>query len=313
MSRAFAYIFVATCVLNWGNAVAGPGSGNAALEVGIQQAGRTSPPASQPTLPEELRSQIAVVMGRLASVESTIEKSSERADNVALRSSLFSLATVLVGALLAGGASWGTQALLMSHQRKSSRADAEAKVANSYVEWQLKQLSELYAPLRALLGQSNVLYRQMNRALVAADATRFRLVPGSDFDDQTFEIRLGDQWVRFRTVKHLGEVYNKQYGVEPYFNDVVDVGSRIVSVIEEKAGYARQEDDRLVIVMGEYLAHYLVLKRLLARAKAGETLHENAADEHATFPTDIQKLVNDGFREINKQVIEWRSFKKLAS
>ena len=113
----------------------------------------------------------------------------------------------------------------------------------------------------------------------------------------------------FEAVKHLAEVYNKNYGVEPYFDDVIEVGSRMVDVIREKAGFARPEDDELVKVMGEYLAHYLVLKRLHERAKTGGKLHLNAADEHATFPNQVQSLVDKGFKTINQQVMEWRKFK----
>jgi hypothetical protein len=198
------------------------------------------------------------------------------------------------------------QFLLMRHQRKIHSAEAEANVANSYIEWQLKQLAELYGPVRALLGQSNVLYRQMNMALVAADERRFRVIDGKDFDGREFQIQIDGSWTRFRTVKHLAEVYSKSYGVEPYFDDVVDVGARLAEVIREKAGFARQEDDELVRVMGEYLAHYLVLKRLHDRVKDGEAIHINAADEHAVFPFRIQQLVDNGFKSINDQVIKWR-------
>lgn len=259
---------------------------------------------------EKLRSELAATATRLASVEASITKSSDRAAQVALQTSWFSFGTVLGTALLTATLSLLAQMLLMRHQRKINRTDSEAKVANTYVEWQLKQLSELYGPIRALLGQSNVLYRQMNKALVSADSDRFRLVDGDDFDNLVFEIRQGQEWTRFRTVKHLAEVYNKGYGVEPYFDDVVDVGSRLVEVIREKAGFARSEDDELVHVMGEYLAHFLVLQRLHKKAAFDLVpLHLDAADEQATFPTRIQKLVDDGFNGINQQVIEWRNFK----
>lgn len=262
---------------------------------------------------EKLRLELANAATRLAAVETSIAKAGDRADQVALRTSQYSLATVLGTALLTATLSLLAQWLLMRHQRKINRADSEAKVSNTYVEWQLQQLSELYGPIRALLGQSNVLYRQMNRALVSADSARFQLVPGEDFDGQEFQIHLDGVWMRFRTVKHLAEVYNKDYGVEPYFNDVIEVGARMVDVIREKAGFARPEDDELVQVMGSYLAHYLVLKRLHDRAKTGDKLHLNAADEHATFPNQIQKLVDNGFKAINHQVMEWRKFKGSGS
>ncbi len=257
---------------------------------------------------DALRLELASAVSRLNLVESAILKSADRADQVAHRTSLYSLFTVLGTALLTALLSLVAQGLLMRHQRKINDADSEAQVANSYVEWQLQQLSELYGPVRALLGQSNVLYRQMNKALVSADESRFRLVPckDRDFDGQEFQINLEGNWTRFRTVKHLAEVYYKGYGVEPYFDDVVDVGSRLAIVIREKAGFAQQDDSDLVQVMGEYLAHYLVLKRLHERAKKGVALHLNKADEQAVFPNRIQELVDNGFDSINMQVIKWR-------
>jgi hypothetical protein len=195
---------------------------------------------------------------------------------------------------------------MMRHQRKINKNDADAKVENTYVEWQLKQLSDLYAPLRALLWQSNILYRQMNKVLEAADPVRFRIIVGEDFDNQVFEILMNDNWVRFRTVKHLAEVYGKNYGAEPYFDDVIAVGEKMANIIREKSGYARQEDGELVKVMGEYLAHYFVLKRLHKRAQEKESLKINSADEQATFPTKIQRLVEEGFQEINTRVLQWR-------
>jgi hypothetical protein len=260
---------------------------------------------------DQVRRDLSIAVSRLASVEASIAKSAERADQVAHRTSRYSLFTVLGTALLTASLSLFSQWLLMRHQRRISRADSQAKVANGYVEWQLRQLSELYGPVRALLGQSNVLYRQMNKALVSADAGRFRLVEGKDFDRLEFQLRVDEEWVRFRTVKHLAEVYNRGYGVEAYFDDVIDVGARLADVIREKAGFAREDDSELVLVMGEYLAHYLVMKRLHDRAKSGEALHQTSADEQAVFPNKIQNLVDNGFKLINEQVMEWRGVKAV--
>lgn len=270
----------------------------------------TTASATLPSVADErLRLELANTTSRLASVEGAIAKAGDKADQVAQRTSRYSQWTVLGTALLTASLSLLAQWMLMRQQRRINRADSEAKVANTYVEWQLKQLSELYGPIRALLGQSNVLYRQMNRALVAGNSEKFRLIPGDDFDGQEFQIFFNGTWLRFRTVKHLEEVYDKTFGIEPYFQDVLDVGSRMADVIREKAGYARPEDGALVKVMGEYLAHYLVLRRLHDRARNGEKLHLSAADEHAIFPNQIQELVDNGFKAINEQVMEWRDFK----
>lgn len=254
---------------------------------------------------EKIQASLASVNERLNTLEVSITKASERANNDRGRAAWFALATVAISGILSLLAQW----LLMRHQRSMNQEQSQAEVSNSYVEWQLKQLSELYGPLRALLGQSNAMYRQMNRALAAAAPKMFKLrkEEGADFDNEVFEIFHDGQWTRFRTVKHLGEVYNKEYGVEPYFDDVVDVGARMANLIRDKAGYVQPSDKELIEVMGSYLAHYSVFSRLHKRAKDGEPLKGNKADETAAFPIAIQKLVNDGFEAINEEVMDWKS------
>jgi hypothetical protein len=249
---------------------------------------------------EKLRADLVSATAKLSSLEGAISKSGERADRAAERSFWIALAAI--------GASLLAQLLLMWHQRVINRDQAQAEVSNSYVEWQLKQLSELYGPLRALLGQSNAMYRQMNRALAAAKPDVFRMmkVKGADFDDEEFQICKDGVWIRFRTVKHLGEVYNNGCGIEPYFDDVVAVGSRMVDLIRDKAGYARPDDRDIVAVMGSYLAHFAVLSRLHQRAKDGQPILTNKADEEATFPIEIQNVVNRGFDAINGEIMDWR-------
>jgi hypothetical protein len=254
---------------------------------------------------EKLATFSASVDSRLTAIDSSIARAGERAAEDRSLARLYALATVVISALFALAAQW----LLMRHQRHLERENARAEVANSYVEWQLKQLCELYGPLRALLGQSNAMYRQMNRVLAAARTELFRLrrEQGGDFDDEVFEIFIDGQWGRFRTVKHIGEVYNKGYGVEPYFDDVVNVGARMAELIRDKAGYAQPSDQKLIDIMGSYLAHYAVLCRLHQQAKAGQSIQCNQADEQATFPVVIQQLVNDGFATINREIMDWKN------
>jgi hypothetical protein len=287
-----------------------PQSGASALNTASTSAG-AHPSQVAVVVDDKLRADLAAAVTRLSAVESSIGRSADRADAVAVRSSWFSLATVLGTALFTAALTLVGQHLLMRHQRKMNARDSQNEVANAYVDWQLNQLSELYGPLRALLGQSNEIYRQMNRALISADKSRFQLVDGDDFDGKEFQINFGGDWTRFRTVQHLVEVYNRGYGVEPYFDDVVKVGERMADVIRDKAGYARSEDADLLIYLGKYLGHFFVLQRLHEQAKAGQEILLNEADRQATFPNKIQTLVSDGFATINKQVMEWR--KPVAS
>lgn len=256
---------------------------------------------------EKIRFDLIASISRLNNLEGSITKASERADSASIRSSWFAFFTVVVSVIfgLVG------QYFLIRHQRSLNRDQEKAKVSNSYIEWQLKQLSELYGPLRALLGQSIAIYRQMNMVLIAADDKKFRLEqkPGADFDDAEFQIFIGGKWERFRTVEHLPVVYGKDYGVEPYFDDVVKAGARIADMIRESAGYVRHEDKDLIKVMGTYLAHYGVLCRLHERAVKGEDVKPTAADIKASFPYVIHELVDKGFNAINTQIMDWKNFR----
>lgn len=260
---------------------------------------------------EKIRFDLIASINRLNTLEGSIAKASEHADAASARSSWFALFTVLasVAAGLFG------QYVLIRHQRSLNREQEKAKVSNSYIEWQLKQLSELYGPLRALLGQSIAIYRQMNMVLIAADDKKFRLEqkPGADFDDAEFQIFIDGKWERFRTVEHLPVVYGKDYGVEPYFDDVVKAGARIADMIRASAGYVRHEDKNLIKVMGTYLAHYGVLCRLHERAVNGEDVKPTAADINASFPFVIHDLVDDGFNAINIQIMDWKNFRSAQA
>ena len=258
---------------------------------------------------ENLKMQFDLIaaVSRLSSLEDSRGKASERADSASIRSSLFAFRTVVFSIAfgLVG------QYILMRHQRSLNREQEKAKVSNSYIEWQLKQLSELYGPLRALLGQSIAIYRQMNMVLIAADDKKFRLEEkdGADFDNAEFQILLDGKWERFRTVEHLHVIYKKGYGVEPYFDDVVKAGATIANMIRESAGYVRQEDKELIKVMGSYLAHYGVLYRLHQLAVKGDDVEPAAADIKASFPYIIHELVDNGFNAINRQIMDWKSFR----
>ena len=58
--------------------------------------------------------------------------------------------------------------------------------------------------------------------------------------------------------------------------------------------------------MGVYLAHYSVLSRLHSAAKADKPVEPTAGDQEATFPLEIQELVNKGFNALNGEVKAWR-------
>jgi hypothetical protein len=161
----------------------------------------------------------------------------------------------------------------------------------------------------------------MNLALSRSDSERFRLVKGpDDFDRQTFLIRMpGSNWERFRTVLHIGGIYGRDYGLGDYFDELVAIGERIAKIVEERAGYARPDQEGLISVFGQYLAHYAVLNRLhsdtKARVQAARSVGEGTevmgsdmkVDQSAVFPREIQGLVAEGLEAINRELMDWRT------
>jgi len=294
----------------------------------------------QTTAPKDLTE----VAAQLSALRSAIDKLTEKAAKTDYTPAGLGLLGVVIGAVITSL----TQRYLAERAAQSNKVLADAKAAqerelanakatqerelaenrarleigNSFVQWQLKQLSELYGPLHALLRQSNALYRHMNTVVAKANPARFRLrqsSPGDDFDGKLFEINLNGHWSRFRTIMHIGEVYGQNYRIEGYFDGLVEIGGEMVKIIREKAGYVRPDQLDLASVFGEYLAHYSVLDRLHSSMKAKhqastkgsdaikEAQDASAVDESAVFPQAIQGLVDTGYKAIIDDLDKWRA------
>jgi hypothetical protein len=196
------------------------------------------------------------------------------------------------------------------HGRELLKQQQELQVAVVVVERQVQQLSLLYGPLRAGLGQSFALYRQMNSALLSQDSTRFRFMDLKEAPDKKeFQIHTTDgQWVRFRTVLHISEVYGQKLGVDPYFDEIVSIGVSNVDIIRKHAGLARSEEKDLVEVFGKYLAHVTLLKQLHSHARGSSEATppvKPKVDLAAVFPEELHALINKGFEALNSDIERW--------
>lgn len=311
---------------------------SAAISAGVANAGGATAnelvPLPSPTM-----------LAQLSDITVRLERLAERTNATDYTPALLSLGGSLVGMFLGALVTIWTQQKLLAHQRvlaedqsKSARDIAEAKatqerelasgrakleIGNSLVQWQLKQLSELYGPLHALFGESQALYRHMNTVLSKAEPDQFRLCDDARtdrVDGKIFEIKLRGEWGRFRTILHIAEVYGRGYGVEDYFDGIVAIGGRIVKVIEEKAGYVRPDQPELASLFGQYLAHYSVLERLNShykelhcRVRGQRQSSERptvevplSVDDSAVFPAEIQRFVESGFHAITVELNVWR-------
>ena len=242
------------------------------------------------------------ITARLAVIDSTVARLARPAKPglwSILMPAMFGLIGVVIGGILN---------LIGQHFAATARAKAE--LGGAAVQWQLKQLAELYGPLHALLLQSHTLYRDMNAVLERRESDRFKLLPAAPgdpvyLDNKVFKIKVGEAWIPFRTIMHLHDVYGKEYGVEPYFDEIVSIGGQIAKVIHDKAGYARPEELELSEVFGRYLAHYSVLIQLHAALK--DPAKKIPVDQWAVFPNEMQGLVAKGFKAISDDLMEWRA------
>ncbi|PTR09945.1 hypothetical protein C8R32_10231 [Nitrosospira sp. Nsp5] len=234
----------------------------------------------------------------------------------------------LIGVFLGGGINYLLQKkrleservgldATMRHELALAKKRATLEITNSIVDWRLKQMSLLYGPLHALLGQSKALYCQMGDILVRIHRDQFQKVGGE------LQIMINPEgWKRFRTVLHISSVYGKNFGVDPYFDEIVGLGGQIVHIIEKNAGYALADQHELMSVFGCYLAHFAVLKQLHKIEKekreslqASQIEEKNDSDvsiagllveDSAVFPQQIQVLIDDGFQKINSELENWR-------
>lgn len=216
-----------------------------------------------------------------------------------------SLIGVFLG-VIAGG--------IVNHKLQMSQKKFE--ICKSLMDWKVKQLSDLYGPLYALLHQSSALYRHMNNVLIASNNNKFRLNSDpthGDFDMKIFQICENNKWIDFRTVTHIDSVYGHSFKIELYFDEIIKIGERMVKIIEERAGYIRDDQPVLAEMFGQYLAHYSVLRKIHGERKNAfnnvnadlKKSSNMSADESAAFPRDIQKLVQTGYKDLNAELNAW--------
>jgi len=224
----------------------------------------------------------------------------------------------LFGVYIGGRNAEKLQNARLKQDAEAAEKKARLDIASAVVEFEIKQISLLYGPLRAFLGQSEALYREVNKVLLTTANSLFRVTEEAG-ERPEFQIQEAPgKWVRFRTVLHIFEVCGKGYEVEAYFDEIVAIGAEMVKIIHEQAGYARAEEKDLMTVFGKYLAHFAVLKAMHEAAKArvspqippvqGSPVvpHTPGVNPSAAFPYTIHTLINQGFEAISSDIQQWR-------
>jgi hypothetical protein len=259
------------------------------------------PPVVDAAAEPATKGQVDTLRASMSDLSAAVKKLAEKSkgpDFWTLGFGLFSSLFVAVVTFL------GTRAITKSREKTDydlAVGKSKLDVAKSLVDWKLRQLAELYGPLRTLFAQSNAIYRVMNMVLQAAAPEKFKLLTPDDLVTKQFESfkasadedghlfvisrGAGGAWERFRTVMFIDEAYGKGYEVELYFDQIVEISRRLVDVIETKAGLALNEtgdeavagqaasgatrlQDTLRHKFGQYLAHAAVLQCIHANRRA---------------------------------------------
>lgn len=260
-----------------------------------------------------------LIVERLSNIDKALTEIRKSSKEPPLWPAAIAVGGSLIGAFIGAWIAFGTQKRALKAQSDEAERKGKLEIANLNAEWQLKQLSELYGPLHALLRQSNALYLHMNHALVAKSPDRFKFEAqesAEGFQPDVLKIKVGENWEVFRTVQHLGEVYGKNLGVDQYFDGLVAIGKRIVDVIEQKAGFVRDNSSELLKTFGQYLAHYSVLEQIhkaalpkapdAASGRQDSTSPPIQVDSSAAFPLKIQGLVNGDYEALVDDLAKWR-------
>lgn len=297
------------------------------------------------------KGQVDALKASVTELSSAIHKLAEKSNGP----DFWTLGFSLIGSLCVAVVTFlGTRAITKSREKVDfdlAMGKSKLDVAKSLVDWKLRQLAELYGPLRTLFAQSNAIYRVMNVVLERAEPSKFKLLTPADLATKQFENfkaaadddgnlfvfarEPGGVWGRFRTVMFIDEVYGREYEVELYFDQIVDISKRIVNVIETKAGLAVSEaeggaisgqssiastslQDTLRHKFGQYLAHAAVLQCIHANRRAaflkkiGSSVGEDgppalnlATHVSAAFPEQIQRLVGTAYNELQRDVAAW--------
>lgn len=114
-----------------------------------------------------------LVNGRLDEIDKGITKLTEKSATGAVWLAILPLLGTILGAAIAviiANRNLKFQETLAKDKAQLdselARQKAGLDIGNSFAQWQLKQLSDLYGPLHALFRQSIGLYRHMNVVLV---------------------------------------------------------------------------------------------------------------------------------------------------
>ncbi|NWA32030.1 hypothetical protein HX817_10825 [Pseudomonas sp. C6002] len=237
-------------------------------------------------------------------VDAKLEKLTSKLDENSIKPYIplyAALAISLIGALV----TIFTQSRLFSHnaesQNKKSGYDAKSKL----LEYRYKQINDFYGPLLVLIKQSYNLSRQLHELLIADNAQIYYYFndPQNNNKASLYTRQSDPKGAPFRLISSLPYLRKNHASCLPYVKLILDTGSRIATLIEDKSGFADPSNEPLMLCFAEYLSHRLALNDAYEQALLPEENH--ARLHNAVYPRKLEELVRGDYEKIVGEISEW--------
>ena len=228
-------------------------------------------------------------------------------------------AVAIIGALAvllsAGMGMLGQRYTARNEDRRSSiaaekaaelaRQEALYKHTEKILEFRLKQMEEFYAPMFALLGQSEGLYKKMRLQLIQDEPTQYRWTPDTEPKDGRMQVlNKAGQWESWRLLDQFPAV-KKNPRALALADQVLKIGEQITQIISQHAGLASQD---LMTVLGEYLAHYAILTA--TRKEDRDEPYPAASHQMGYYPRELNAKIIAGYKEVMQLVESYTAASK---
>jgi len=214
---------------------------------------------------------------------------------------------VIWAAIIAGIAALYGQFVSAKNAREQSKQEAEAALNQAeqearfrqiekIIEFRVKQLERFYGPMHAYLEQSKAIYIKINSILAKTEPDKYRELEKSDPLGYRFLIFEGGSWKGFRLLDRLPDVYRNEEAA-PLVDRVIEIGAAISKTISKNSGLA---DRHLMGALGEYSAHYEILKSVYKRKE--REAYPPGWHTIGYYPRRLNKLIDQGYRAVNRDI-----------
>lgn len=225
---------------------------------------------------------------------------------------LIGLAGVLVGGLI----TWRLQRRqldlnekLHAQQLKETERIGQAKAGydslSKLIEYQTRQVNEFYSPLRLMLRRSRGVRDQLCDQLQAANSQRFVFVPEADGRKHLFVVEPNGEQTRFRLIEHMHEVATQYAEFFPLVKEIINIGKTMTGLIDSKGGLAIDDNDRLTMLLGGYLAHYSILRDVAKKAEQSPAVLASVK-YNVSYPNELDDALKNDMATLTAKIEEWK-------